>query len=172
MNIITSYVCIYTVCIYICIYNIYRVFYFSSFSFRHFPVPSGVSQAVNFEVAAIGSTLNTATFVGSFSAGHALRWWENRQFYGDLSDIHCDSATNASGLKADHHGIRVPAGVMWGITIPQRAGHASVALIGAIGVSIGLASLSMVAWPCSFWYENLGLFILLRWFWPPNMREI
>ena len=70
MNIITSYVCIYTVCIYIyiyiCIYNIYRVFYFSSFSFRHFPVPSGVSQAVNFEVAAIGSTLNTATFVGSF----------------------------------------------------------------------------------------------------------
>lgn len=32
--------------------------------------------------------------------------------YGDLSDIHCDSATNASGLKADHHGIRVPAGVM------------------------------------------------------------
>lgn len=51
------------------------------------------------EVAAIGSTLNTATFVGSFSAG---------------------------------------------ITIPQRAGHASVALIGAIGVSIGLASLSMI----------------------------
>ena len=32
-----------------------------------------------------------------------------------------------------------------GLIIPQRAGHASVAIFGAVGVLVGLASLSMVA---------------------------
>ena len=32
-----------------------------------------------------------------------------------------------------------------GLIIPQRAGHTAVALFGAVGVLIGLASLSMVA---------------------------
>ena len=37
-------------------------------------------------------------------------------------------------------------GPAWqGLIIPQRAGHASVAIFGAVGVLIGRASLSMVA---------------------------
>ena len=40
--------------------------------------------------------------------------------------------------------------VNWGLIIPHRAGHSSVAFFGAAGVLMGLASLSMVAWTAEF----------------------
>ena len=82
----------------------------------------------------------------------AINLW---QVYGQFMVIYGDLAIC---LATTHVSLTIEGQLAdgpWGITIPRRAGHATVALIGAIGLSVGFASLSMVAW------HGLALIILM-----------